>query len=171
MVSDFKQRPNLPVGIWSTQARSRPLHAEQWRWAANTGRSNWWLHLRRDKRLMRRVWVHFFIPVFGRVFWKANIHGHWCPTKPSRIWNGSVRRHRKLVDIEPVLFVEKREKAKDRDATAKETTCYRSFVGKLLYVGRLAFPVITFHASEAATERCNLKFYHIKALNSLLTRS
>ena len=56
----------------------------------------------------------------------------------------------------------------DRTATATELTDYQSLIGKLLYIGRLASPVASFIASDAATKSGNLQLHHLRALDAAL---
>lgn len=73
----------------------------------------------------------------------------------------------KLDQIKP-LSTRSSSKEKDRPATNNEVTEYRSLVGKLLYIGRLASPTIAFHASHAATKCCDLRLHHLRAMNATL---
>lgn len=56
----------------------------------------------------------------------------------------------------------------DGEATPAELSAYRSVIGKLLYIGRLVSPVISFHASTAAMKCAALRLHHLKALNATL---
>lgn len=74
----------------------------------------------------------------------------------------------KLMAIEQIPINHNGPGPKDRDATPEELNAYRARIGKLLYVGRLASPVIGYHASEAATKCANLRTHHLRALNTTI---
>lgn len=72
----------------------------------------------------------------------------------------------KLNQIRP-LVVETFKK-KYRPAIEYKLTPYRSVIEKLLDVGRLASPVISFHASQDATKCAELCLHHLRSLNTTL---
>lgn len=54
-----------------------------------------------------------------------------------------------------------------RDATSSERHLYQSVIGQMLYVGRMAQPVMLYHASNKARKINGLKIHHPKDLPAL----
>jgi len=53
-------------------------------------------------------------------------------------------------------------------ASAKEFTLFKSVIGKMLYIGRVCYPVMLYHASHMATKINQLKKHHLKDLAAVL---
>lgn len=100
------------------------------------------------------IWVH----IVGIILY----NGRRIDPKPTR------RDHSRCdnqAERYPAAFSRKKG---DQPATRTELTSYGFFVPKLLYLGRLASPVVKFHAFHAATKCADLHLSHLRALHASL---
>lgn len=91
-----------------------------------------------------------------------------CTITQSEDLSITLSQDQELAAIDPSDLLDGVERKYEGPATAREATAYRRTIGRMLYIGRLAAPLVLYHASTAASKQSNLSRHHLRSLASIL---
>lgn len=94
-----------------------------------------------------------------------------CELEQSKSGAITLKQRARLAAIDENLLTVNEPDSKgcaDIDATPKQLFGYRSALGKMLYVGRMAQPIMLFHASHMASKISKLNSHQLKDLRELM---
>jgi len=92
----------------------------------------------------------------------------------SRENNGTIhlsqKRKMEELDLRPLSSLSSNRKGSE-PASPKDHTAYKSMIGQLLFVGRVSYPPLQYHASHMASKTSALQVHHLRDIMAVVTHS